>query len=478
MKRVAILLAVFAASITMVFGQEVEGRLRSHIEYLTSDALAGRKAGSPEGHQAGEYIWQQFDALHLNPSFQPFSETLVEGTFRNVIAKVPGQDTHKFIVVGAHYDHLGAKRTKIYHGADDNASGTAALLEVARQMTTRNYKPQHTIIFVAFDAEELGLYGSKRFAELLSEGSVKAMINMDMVGWLKDGLLNIEGTGTIEGCDEALDRLASKHNISLHKKEFETSRLTATDTEAFALRGVPTLSFNTGTKSPYHKPEDTADKIDYEGVAKISRFVSDLVVEIDSNTQIASSGKVARKHRSGANALDVALTYGAGRTWHHYPDVAIEGRKAKSWNIGVSAQYSLRHFGLRASCIYENRKALRPLDLANPYGTPATLELKSVTAPAELLFKTEGKDYLYIGLGGYYSWNFESRLDGATVEMNTLDIREHEWGWQWSLGARISSFYVEVTNRTSITPTYNTPIFANSSMPYNRTSLCAMGIYF
>ena len=478
MKRLLTLAVALVASLTITLAQQLEDQLKSHIEYLTSDALAGRKAGSPEGHQAGDYIWQQFDQMHLNPSFQTFSETLIEGTFRNVIAKVQGIDSRKFIVVGAHYDHLGTKRGKIYHGADDNASGTAALLEVARQMTTRNYKPQHTIIFVAFDAEELGLYGSKKYAEQLPEGSVKAMINMDMVGWLKDGALNVEGTGTIDGCNDILDRLAQKHNITLNKKNFETSRLTATDTEAFALLGIPTLSLNTGTKSPYHKPEDTADKIDYEGVAKISRFVGDLVVEIDSNKQIASSGKVARKHRSSVNAFDVALTYGAGRTWHHYPDAAIEGRKAKSWNIGVSAQYSLRHLALRASCIYENRNSLRPLDFANLYGAPATLGLKSVTVPAELRLKTKGQSHLYIGLGGYYSWNFESQLDGEVVEMSTLDVREHEWGWQWSLGARVSSFYIEVTNRTALTPIYNTPIFANSSMPYNRSSLCAMGIYF
>ena len=478
MKRLLTLAVALVASLTITLAQQLEEQLKSHIEYLTSDALAGRKAGSPEGHLAGDYIWQQFDQMHLYPSFQVFSETLYDGTFRNVIAKIQGIDSRKYIVVGAHYDHLGTKRGKIYHGADDNASGTAALLEVARSFTQRNYKPQHTIIFVAFDAEELGLYGSAKYAEQLPEGSVKAMINMDMIGWLKDGALNIEGTGTIDGCEEIIDRLAAKHNIPVAKKLFETSRLTATDTEAFALRGVPTLSLNTGTDSPYHKPEDTADKIDYEGVAKISRFVSDLVVEVDSNKQVASSGKVARKHRSSSAGFDVTLTYGAGRTRHHYPNVAIEGRGAKSWNIGLSAQYSLRYLALRASCIYDNRKALRPLDITNPYGTPATLGLKSVTVPAELMLKTKGKSHLYIGFGGYYSWNFEGSLDGEAVDMATLDLREHEWGWQWSLGARVSSFYIELTNRTALSPVYYNPVYADSAMPYNRTSLCAMGIYF
>ncbi|MBQ8335499.1 MAG: M20/M25/M40 family metallo-hydrolase [Tidjanibacter sp.] len=477
MKRLLTLLVVLGATLTVGLAQDIEKQLRSHVEYLTSDALAGRKAGSEGAEAAAAYIEKHFDStLHLPTRLQYFTVTLEESSFCNVIARIEGVQPGKYIVIGAHYDHLGTKRGKIYHGADDNASGTAALLEVARSFTRRNYKPQYTLLFVAFDAEELGLYGSKAYVEKyhLTADNVKAMINMDMVGWLKDGALNIEGTGTLNGSEEAINRLATKHSLVVETKNFETSRLTGTDTEPFALQGIPTLSLNTGMKSPYHKPEDTADKIDYEGLAKITNFVGDLVVEIDkTNSTVASSGKVARKHR--ANTLDIALAYGAGSTHQHIPNAAIDGRPDDCWHIGLTAQYALRHFGLRASVLYDKRTALAPADVNNIYGPAATLGLKSVTVPAELMLKTKGKSCLYIAGGGYYSWIFESRLDGEKSDMLSRGIDSTEYGLQWSLGGRLSSFYIELTRRYSLVP-----LSQGGMMPtvYNRSSLCSMGIFF
>lgn len=476
MKRLLTLLVVLCATLTVGLAQDVKKQLRSHVDYLTSDALAGRKAGSEGAEAAAAYIEKHFDStLHLPTRLQYFTVTLEESSFCNVIARIEGVQPGKYIVIGAHYDHLGTKRGKIYHGADDNASGTAALLEVARSFTRRNYKPQYTLLFVAFDAEELGLYGSKAYVEKyhLTADNVKAMINMDMVGWLKDGALNIEGTGTLNGSEEAINRLATKHLLVVETKNFETSRLTGTDTEPFALQGIPTLSLNTGMKSPYHKPEDTADKIDYKGLAKITNFVGDLVVAIDSDTQVASTGKVARKHR--ANTLDIALAYGAGSTHQHIPNAAIDGRPDDCWHIGLTAQYALRHVGLRASVLYDKRTALAPADVNNIYGPAATLGLKSVTVPAELMLKTKGKSCFYVAAGGYYSWIFESRLDGEKIDMLSRGIDETEYGWQWSLGGRLSSFYIELTNRYALTP-----INQGGQMPtiYNRSTICSMGIFF
>lgn len=482
MKRLLILIVMLVASLSLTLAQSLENRLRNHVEYLTSDALAGRKAGSEGGKAAAEYIEQTFDSkLGLNTRTHYFTEVLEDGNFCNIIGGIEGIQPNKYIVVGAHYDHLGTKRGKIYHGADDNASGTAALLEVARLMTERNYRPQHTILFVAFDAEEMGLYGSEAFVEKhgLSDQNVKVMINMDMVGWLKDGELNIEGTGTLEGSDGMLDRLASKHNITLHTKSFETSRLTGTDTEAFAQAGIPTLSLNTGFDSPYHQPEDTADKIDYQGLAKITKFVSDLIVEVDGDKAIASSGKVARKHRS-EKTFEVALTYGGGKNRFDYPGAAVNGREARSWNLGLTGQYSFRHIALRTSALYNRRKAVVPSDWSNMYSSASTLMFQSVTVPAEVILKTGGNNLsFYIGAGGFYVWNFGTRLDGVQVAINQPGINEHEYGWQWSFGCRVADFYFEQTNRRGLSAVYtDTEVITDMPKVLNFTSHFTFGIFF
>jgi Predicted aminopeptidases len=192
------------------------------------------------------------------------------------------------IVFGAHYDHLGygedgnsmlrSGEKQIHNGADDNASGTAALIELARQMKQSKDK-KNNYLFIAFSGEELGLYGSKYFTEhpTISLSSVNYMINMDMVGRLSDSskTLTVGGYGTSPAWGSLFqDALKKQKNFTV---KFDSSGTGPSDHTSFYRKDIPVLFFFTGLHTDYHKPTDDGDKINYTGELHIIRFIEDLV---------------------------------------------------------------------------------------------------------------------------------------------------------------------------------------------------------
>jgi hypothetical protein len=196
------------------------------------------------------------------------------------------------IVIGAHYDHLGhggpgslAPWTRdIHNGADDNASGTAALLEVAHRLATRSEKPPRRMVFIAFTGEERGLLGSAHYVKepLFPLEKTVAMINMDMVGRLVDDKLVVYGTGTAEGFDSLVDRLNEKYNFKITKNE---SGYGPSDHTSFYAKGIPVMHLFTGTHRDYHRPSDDYDKINVEGMREEVDLVEDIVQEIAVNPE-------------------------------------------------------------------------------------------------------------------------------------------------------------------------------------------------
>ncbi len=270
----------------------------------------------------------------------------------NVVGILPGTDPKlkdEAIVIGAHYDHLGRggegslapREGEIHHGADDNASGTAALLELARMLATKPANPRRTIVFIAFSGEEEGLLGSDYYVNhpIFPLANTVAMINMDMIGRLQESKLNIGGVGTapewramIQTENSAANmRAAAADLMQLQRPEdvhykvdlkgnssegypiilgangvpvvtaippkrsaglFTPFSLTLnedgfgpSDHSSFYMKKIPVLFFWTGTHDDYHKPSDTADKINYEGEARIVVFVARLIRDIDNNAQ-------------------------------------------------------------------------------------------------------------------------------------------------------------------------------------------------
>jgi aminopeptidase YwaD len=208
----------------------------------------------------------------------------------NVVGVLEGSDPKlksEYIVLGAHYDHLGhggdsslaPNSHDIHHGADDNASGTAALIELARILSVERRQLRRSIVFAAFTAEESGLIGSKAYVNKppVPLAQTIAMLNMDMVGRLRDRKLNVGGIGTSPEFRKLVETL-NKDTFALQLNE---DGFGPSDHSSFYSKQIPVLFFFTGSHEDYHKPSDTADKINYDGEAKIVNFVGEIARAID-----------------------------------------------------------------------------------------------------------------------------------------------------------------------------------------------------
>jgi hypothetical protein len=264
--------------------------LRRHVETLADDALEGREAGSRGGRAAAVYVRNQLQSFGIQPAgpdgdyFQLF-----QGRFRNILGKIEGRDPvvkDEFIIVGAHYDHVGyGNRTNsfgpfgyIHNGADDNASGTAGLLEVVEAFTKLEQPPRRSILFAFWDGEEKGLLGSKHYVSdpVIPLRQTKMMLNADMIGRLRGDQLMIYGSRTAAGCR----RLASSMNVSDLVIDFTWEMKDNSDHYSFFEHGLPVMMLHTGLHDDYHRPRDDADKINTDGVQRVSRMLFSIAYEL------------------------------------------------------------------------------------------------------------------------------------------------------------------------------------------------------
>jgi len=224
-----------------------------------------------------------------------------EAESRNVLAILPGTVGKETVVLGAHYDHLGfggpnsaaPGETAVHHGADDNASGTAMLVEVARILAAEGPFPR-TILFAAFSGEERGLLGSAHYTAnaAVPLPDTAAMVNLDMVGRLEGDKVIVHGTGTGTGLDALVDRLVVAHTLEVAK---EPGGFGPSDHSSFYARKIPVLHLFTGSHADYHRPTDTADKINYAGMVRLTRLVADLVKELATTPERPAYVEVASK---------------------------------------------------------------------------------------------------------------------------------------------------------------------------------------
>lgn len=427
-------------------------RLTDHVYYFAADTLKGRKAGSEDAAKAAEYIRQEYEAAGLKPYFEtwemPFRK---EGKdYKNIVGYIEGNDPvlkNEFIVLGAHYDHLGIKKGQVYNGADDNASGSAALIEIARILKANEANLKRSVIIAAFDAEELGLFGSFALSKVLdsTKVNVKLMMSVDMVGWLKAGkTLKMEGVATIKDGKKLLKAEAAKCNLAIDTKDFETSLFTATDTEGFAQQQIPTLAITTGLKSPYHKPGDDADLIDYEGLDKVTGYIADLTMATASQDNLAASGRVAAKHRGRLPYFEAGIIGGIGSSWMDYQDACFKGKSAFSKGAGLVMQLNYKGFGLQVCDINSICAAPFP-DYDKPFETTNIYKRKSTLVPVTLLYQP--KDFpggLFVGLGGYYGKIHEQRISYEGVRLSVYDehFGQDEYGMHWCFGMRLGRILI------------------------------------
>ena len=268
-------------------------RFREHVAYLASDAMEGRATGTPGARLAADYIADQFRKLGLEPAgdagtfFQDF--TLPDGTpARNVVAKLSGRGelAGSAVVIGAHYDHLGYHPEKGGHaadtlcnGADDNASGVAAVLMIAEDLATPRDQlsaPRRAAVFVAFDAEEPGLFGSKHYAAYppVPLAQTIGIVNFDMIGRLRRGKLYAGDAPSCPVFVEELKRLEAELGRPIETRFGGVAR---SDQAPFLEKGIPGVHFNTGLYPEYHTPADELEPLDLAGGAAIAKVGGSLV---------------------------------------------------------------------------------------------------------------------------------------------------------------------------------------------------------
>ncbi|RDJ35606.1 MAG: hypothetical protein DWQ19_12375 [Crenarchaeota archaeon] len=271
--------------------------IKSNLEYLASEKLEGRMSGKKGNILAAQMIYDKFKSYGLNVEYQkfrisrmnpgPHNETGDDFT-QNIIAWIEGSELpNEIVVIGAHMDHIGygprmsrSGRIAIHPGADDNASGTVALLEIAKAFS--KLKPKRTVVFQAYSAEEMGLIGSRFYCDhpLFPKENPNIrnhifMLNMDMVGYLGKGqhFAGFYSGDSSPDVGRLIDELNAKYSFARRV----TSRGSGgSDHACFYNKRVPVAFLHTGSHPYYHTPEDTADKINYQGIEQIARYAFEL----------------------------------------------------------------------------------------------------------------------------------------------------------------------------------------------------------
>jgi Peptidase family M28/PDZ domain len=265
------------------------GELREYVNTLADDTFEGREAGTRGNRAAGIYIVEQLKKHGLRGGGPGGSFYQNGGGNSNILAVVDGSDPHlasEVILVGAHYDHVGYGTFRnsygptgyIHNGADDNASGVAALVEVAEAVNRLPEKPKRSVLFAFWDGEEKGLLGSKYWVEhpTVPLANVRLAMNADMVGRLRSSRLEVFGIRTAPG----LRRLVSRQNTARLNLDFNWDVKGDSDHYTFFSRDVPILMMHTGMHGDYHRPSDDADKVNTEGLAQVAELMFNVVVEL------------------------------------------------------------------------------------------------------------------------------------------------------------------------------------------------------
>ncbi|MEM6764495.1 MAG: M28 family peptidase [Bacteroidota bacterium] len=284
------------------WGQEIS-QIQKDLAFLSSDLMEGRQAGSQGEQLAAVYIQERMKEMGLSPKGdeggweQPFDflfsanphlkdEDKEKLKARNVVGWID-KGADKTVIIGAHFDHIGyggfgslaPEDSAIHNGADDNASGVAGLLAIAERLSGAE-GINSNLLFIAFSGEELGLFGSKYFAEnpTVPISTIRYMLNLDMVGRLNEEKeVSLSGTGTAIQWEDVLNEV----NKDRLKMKFSASGIGPSDHTSFYLQDIPVIHFFTGGHAEYHKPADDSHLINYAGIELIADWITDLVIDLE-----------------------------------------------------------------------------------------------------------------------------------------------------------------------------------------------------
>ncbi|MEG1665069.1 MAG: M20/M25/M40 family metallo-hydrolase [Mucinivorans sp.] len=247
---------------------------KAQVEFLSSDVLRGRLTGSSENLIAGLYLESLLKEMGYKTMVQEFE---ARGShMQNILALLPGKDTTQVAVIGSHYDHLGVDSLgDVYNGADDNASGVAAIIQIAKAFKTSGVVPQQSLVFALWDGEENGLNGSRYFVKNFEKRTkIKSYLNFDMIGRNTDEsrpqLFRYFYTKEQKQYATWLNEAIKKYNLKL-EPDFRFLPDGGSDNASFSRAGVPTVWYHTDGHADFHQPSDTSDKINWDKMMDIIR---------------------------------------------------------------------------------------------------------------------------------------------------------------------------------------------------------------
>ena len=322
-----------------------------HIKRAVADRLLEKQKVTIESLEKEINESRQPKSIVLDQSVSLSTEIVKKSKkTQNVLAMLPGNDPvlkSEYIVIGAHYDHLGmggpgsgSRRpdtVAVHNGADDNASGVASIIEVVEKMASIRNDLKRSVIFIAFGAEEMGLLGSKFFTDnpMVNIKEVKAMLNLDMVGSLnkQTKALTVGGTGTAIGLSDLVNQLADSTKLIVKQS---TEGYGPSDHASFYMKDIPVLFFFTGVTEEYHTPNDIVDSLNIPGQKVVSNYAYDLAMAIDTRSEALVYQEAGPKVKMDGGRRSLKVTLGI------MPDFASDNKN-----------------GLRADMVIKDRPAYR-----------------------------------------------------------------------------------------------------------------------
>ena len=272
------------AAVLCLYTLSINGQsFQQHIRFLANDSLQGRPPGTVYEKMAADYILKQLQQTNCDEAFLQ-SFPFYQDSAVNVIG-LRSHNSDSTIIICAHFDHLGlggaksleVKKKGIHNGADDNASGVAMMIELAKW--SGQIESKYNLLFVAFSAHEVGLFGSSFFAksDYFKRLKIRAIVNFDMVGRLdkQSQTLRISGADSDTGFGDFFD-----NHQTTFKFRFDDEVLSNTDLAHFLEMQIPLLNFSTGIHDDYHKTTDDESKINYQGMEQIFEMVKDLLTAL------------------------------------------------------------------------------------------------------------------------------------------------------------------------------------------------------
>ncbi|HTM55734.1 MAG TPA: M20/M25/M40 family metallo-hydrolase [Pirellulales bacterium] len=331
--------AVRRAALASITAQDV----KDYVAALADDTFEGRESGTRGGRAAGIYIVD-----HLKKFGIPGGNTgggyhqNFGGGASNLLALVEGSDPQlkqECIIISAHYDHVGYGNSRnsygptglIHNGADDNASGVAGLLEVAQAVSLLPVAPRRSILFAFWDAEEKGLLGSKHWIDhpTVPLARVRAMMNVDMIGRLRNSRLTVYGVRTSAGFRQLVSRQNDPSALLLN---FSWELKGDSDHYSFYQRGIPIVMLHTGMHDDYHRPSDDAEKVNVDGLSRIAQLLFSVLVELADTSDLRAFRRQAlNETRGDQQQLERGIPSPPGRL-----GVRLDGKAAAEGQLVVS----------------------------------------------------------------------------------------------------------------------------------------------